>query len=160
MAHKSTLTRRSRRITNRILNYNIAYKNSQHHEKHKKKQTNNLSEGTIRTSTSVFSIFLNCANEVEDRILMGRLCPNRRGAAYWKSFVYVPSISWGGFRKEQFGAGAERTGWDMMVWWDMSQVIQSFKHNEKQFVLNSAIYRQPVQFPQNGCYMRHSFWLK
>ena len=48
----------------------------------RKSKTNNLSEGSIEQVC--FSIFLNCANEVEDRILMGRLF-QRRGAATEKA---------------------------------------------------------------------------
>ena len=58
---------------------------------------------------------------------MGRLF-QRRGCSNWKS-SFTPRISWGGFRKKQFGAGAERTGWDIRFDETCTNVQILYKYN-------------------------------
>ena len=41
---------------------------------------------------------------------------SKDGVQQLKKACLPPRISWGGFWKKQFGAGAERTGWD--IWFE------------------------------------------
>ena len=61
----------------------------------------------------VFSIFLNCANEVEDQILMGRLFQSR-GAATEKARLPQELVEGG---SERSNLVLERSGRDMKIKW-------------------------------------------